>query len=87
MIKDFLAEGAAKRMHLERLPGYAPELDPDAGIWRYLKRVELKNRCCHDLPELRSELRLATARLRHGMSSGQVSSTLASLFRSLCRDQ
>ena len=64
-IKAFLAEGAAKRIHLERLPGYAPELNPDEGIWRYLKRVELKNVCCHDLPELRYELRLATARLRH----------------------
>jgi transposase len=64
-IKDFLAEGAAKRIHLERLPGYAPELNADEGIWRYLKGVELKNVCCHDLPELRSELRLATGRLRH----------------------
>ena len=64
-IQDFLAAGAAERIHLERLPGYAPELNPDEGIWRYLKRGELKNVCCHDLPELRYELRLATARLRH----------------------
>ena len=64
-IKDFLAQGAARRIHLERLPGYAPELNPDEGIWRYLKRIELKNVCCHDLAELRYELRLATARLRH----------------------
>ncbi len=64
-IKDFLAEGAAERIHVARVPGYAPELNPDEGIWRYLKRVELKNVCCHDLPELRYELRLATARLRH----------------------
>jgi transposase len=64
-IKKFLAEGGAERIHLERLPGYAPELNPDEGIWRYLKRVELQNVCCHDLLELRYELRLATARLRH----------------------
>lgn len=64
-IKDFLAEGGAARIHLERLPGYAPDLNPDEGIWQYLKRVELKNVCCHDLAELRYELRLATARLRH----------------------
>jgi transposase len=64
-IKDFLAEGGAERIHLERLPGYAPELNPDEGIWQYLKRVELKNVVCHDLDELRYELRLATARLRH----------------------
>jgi transposase len=64
-IKDFLAQGGAERIHLERLPGYAPELNPDEGTWRYLKRVELKNVVCHDLIELRYELRLATARLRH----------------------
>lgn len=64
-IKDFLAAGAAKRLHLERLPGYAPELNPDEGIWNYLKRVELKNRCCRDLAELRHEVRRAKERLRH----------------------
>lgn len=28
-IKTFLQEGAAKRLHLEQLPGYAPDLNPD----------------------------------------------------------
>jgi transposase len=64
-IKDFLKRGAAKRLHLERLPGYAPDLNPDEGIWNDLKRVELKNRCCRDLTELQHEVRRATARLRH----------------------
>jgi transposase len=64
-IQDFLTRGAAKRLHLERLPGYAPDLNPAEGIWNYLKRVELKNRCCRDLAELHGELRRATARLRH----------------------
>jgi transposase len=64
-IKDFLAAGAAKRLHLERLPGYAPDLNPAEGIWNLLKRVELKNRCCRDFAELRQELHWATARLRH----------------------
>lgn len=64
-IKQFLARGAAKRLHLERLPGYAPDLNPDEGIWNYLKRVELKNRCCADLAELDHELRRAKERLRH----------------------
>ncbi len=45
VIQDDLAQGAAKRLHLERLPGYAPDLNPDEGVWNYLKRVELKN-CC-----------------------------------------
>ena len=64
VIRDFLRDGAAARILLERLPGYAPELNPDEGIWNYLKRVELKNVCCHDLRHLRTELARATKRLR-----------------------
>src|SRR5579859_1646227 len=64
-VKDFLCQGAAKRLHLERLPGYAPELNPDEGIWNYLKRVELGNCCCPDLAALALALRRAKERLRH----------------------
>ena len=64
-MKQFLSEGAAQRLHLERLPSYAPDLNPDEGVWRHLKRVELANLCCQDLDELRRELRKAIARLRH----------------------
>jgi transposase len=64
-VKQFLAEGAARRLHLEHLPGYAPELNADEGVWNDLKRVELRNVCCHDLPRLKRGLRLAVARLRH----------------------
>jgi transposase len=64
-IKDFLAAGGAKRIHLERLPGYAPDLNPHEGIWSYLKYRELKNVVCQNKTELRYELRLAVARLRH----------------------
>lgn len=64
VVKDFLAQGAAQRLHLERLPGYAPDLNPDEGVWHYLKSVELRNLCCHNLSELRRALRLATWRLR-----------------------
>jgi transposase len=63
-VKDLLAAGAAERLHLERLPGYAPDLNPDEGIWNALKRVELRNLCCRDRRHLRRELRLATMRLR-----------------------
>ena len=64
-VKDFLRRGAARRLHLEQLPAYAPELNPDEGIWNYLKRVELGNQCCHDLAELTTVLRRAKERLRH----------------------
>ena len=42
-----LAQGATRRLQFQ-LPGYAPELNPDEGVWRYLKRVELKNLVCAD---------------------------------------
>ena len=65
VVKDFLANGGAQRLYIEQLPGYAPDLNPAEGVWQYLKRVELRNRCCPDIPTLRGELRLATARFRH----------------------
>jgi transposase len=65
VVKDFLASGASNRLRLEQLPGYAPELNPDEGIWKHLKYVELKNICCKSLSELRRELRKAKERLRH----------------------
>lgn len=64
-VKDFLAGGAASRVRLERLPGYAPDLNPDEGVWKHLKCVELKNLCCRGLSELKIELRKAKERLRH----------------------
>ena len=63
-IKAFLAEGAAKRIWLERLPPYAPELNPDEGIWHYLKHVELRNVCCRSMADLRHTLDTASARMR-----------------------
>jgi transposase len=63
-VKDFLASGATKRLTLKALPAYAPDLNPQEGIWRFLKYVELKNVCCHHLAELRLEVRRAIERLR-----------------------
>ena len=64
-VKDFLASRASLRLQLEQLPGYAPDLNPDEGIWKHLKYVELKNLCCQSLSELKVELRKAKERLRH----------------------
>jgi transposase len=63
-VKDFLASGAASRVQLEQLPGYAPDLNPEEGVWKYLKCVELKNLCCQHRAELKTELRKAEERLR-----------------------
>ena len=63
-VKDYLAQGAAKHIHLELLPPYAPDLNPDEGIWDQLKYVELANVCCTDLLDLHSQVYSAIARLR-----------------------
>jgi transposase len=63
-IKEFLANEAAHRLHVERLPAYAPDLNPGEGLWQQLKGVELRNVCCLDIPHLRGELRDAVKRVR-----------------------
>lgn len=62
-IKAFLSEGATQRILLERLPAYAPDLNPDEGIWHYLKHVELGNVCCRNMADLQDKLTRATQRL------------------------
>jgi transposase len=64
VIRDFLAHGAAQRLHLERLPAYAPELNPGEGLWQQLKGVERRHVCCVNIPHLRHELRDAVKRVR-----------------------
>ena len=64
VIKELLADGAARRLHLERLPASAPELNPGEGLWAHLKGVELRNVCCDHIPQLRGELRDAVKRVR-----------------------
>jgi transposase len=63
-IQQFLSHGAAPRLHLERLPAYAPELNPDEGVWQQLTGVELRNLCCLNIPHLRREVRDAVNRVR-----------------------
>ena len=64
LIKAFLAQGAAHRLSLERLPAYAPELHRGEGLWGHLKGLELRNVCCLSLPHLRHERRDAVKRGR-----------------------
>jgi transposase len=64
-VPEYLASGAAKTIHVEALPGYAPDLSPwDQGGWHHLKHVEMRNLSCLDLEELHLELHLAIGRLR-----------------------
>jgi transposase len=64
VVREFLSNGAAQRLHLERLPAYAPELNPGEGLWQQLKGVELRNVCCVNIPHLRCEVRDAVKRVR-----------------------
>jgi transposase len=50
---------------LERLPSYAPELNPQAGVWNLLKLRELKNLYVADFEQLATELVRAKERLKH----------------------
>jgi transposase len=62
--KEFLAHGAAPRLHLERLPADAPELNPGEGLWPQLNGVELRQVGCFNIPQLPHELRDAVKRVR-----------------------
>ena len=55
-VKDFLAEGYAAQVRLEKLPAYAPELNPTEQVWQHLKNVDLANLCAHNLSELKQAL-------------------------------
>lgn len=50
-MKKFLA-GQEHWLEVERLPGYAPELNPAEGLWANLKGRELANRCEDQLEEV-----------------------------------
>ena len=52
------------RLHVERLPAYAPALHPGEGLGQQLKGVELRNICGVDIPHLRGDLREAVKRVR-----------------------
>ncbi len=63
-VKKFLSEENEGRIQVEALPAYSPELNPDEGVWQYLKCVLLKNVCCSDLKSLGKKLRKAISFLR-----------------------
>jgi putative transposase len=62
---------------LEFLPPYAPEINPDEGLWSYLKTHELANKCVKDTKELSQEVRRAVSRTRHrsGLVHGMLRGT------------
>jgi transposase len=55
---------------VERLPGYAPELNPVEPIWGHLKRTELANVCAPTIAALRGPLRRGCLRVRRRPTLG-----------------
>lgn len=51
LVRAFV-ESTRGAIQLERLPAYAPELNPVEYIWGYLKTHALANFCAHDLAQL-----------------------------------
>jgi len=49
---------------VERLPGYAPDLNPAELVWGNVKGRELANRCADNLGEVEHELRAGLCRVR-----------------------
>ncbi len=52
-----------RRLHLEYLPGYAPELNPNEYAWSYLKTKPLANYCPHDVEELHAKVLIESRRV------------------------
>jgi transposase len=49
---------------VERLPGYAPDLNPVETLWGNIKGKELANRCAKDLAELEAAVQSGLARVK-----------------------
>ncbi len=63
LVKEFLTQQKG-RIWLERLPAYAPELNPVEYIWGYWKKNELPNFCPKDFFQLSTHARKALSRMR-----------------------
>lgn len=63
-VRSFIQAIGPERLHVEKFPGYAPELNPAEGLWSQLKGGDLKNLRAVDLIDLRTELQLALSRIR-----------------------
>ena len=62
-MNDYLLEQHAW-LRVERLPGYAPDLNPVETLWGNVKGQELANRCADNLAEAAKAVRRGMARVR-----------------------
>lgn len=61
-IRKLLRRG--KRIHLERFPGYAPQINPQEPVWSQIKCHQLANFCPPDLDQLEKAILLSARRIR-----------------------
>ena len=59
---DFL-DGERDWLNVQRLPGYAPDLNPVETLWGNVKGKELANRCAENLDEVFDAVRGGMARV------------------------
>ena len=71
-----------RRLHLEHFPSYAPEMNPDEGVWSLAKHA-LANSCPNDLEELIedvigsiNEIRTSRQKLRGCITQSELPSFL-----------
>lgn len=63
IMKDYLGR-QKKWLHVERLPGYAPDLNPVEDLWGNIKGQELANRYVADFDELEDLVSSAITRVK-----------------------
>lgn len=63
LVRDYLDKLKGK-IWVEKLPAYAPELNPTEYVWGYFKHHELPNLCALDLVQLSQFGRKALSRMR-----------------------
>ena len=66
-MKTYLAR-QTEWLTIERLPAYAPDLNPVEPLWGNIKRLELANRCAVDLGESCSAVRRGMDRVKRSRS-------------------
>jgi transposase len=63
-MRAYLATQGGHWLTVERLPAYAPDLNPVKPLWGNVKSQEMANVCAPDLAALRRPLRAGLARVR-----------------------
>ena len=63
LVRDYV-DNLKGKIWVERLPAYAPELNPTEYVWGYFKQHELPNLCAIDLAQLSHFGRKALGRMR-----------------------